>query len=76
MGWASRGAKRMASNWKKGRWFLGDIPERRVQQVRVLPCLSFPPGLHSTLAPSSATHCRDMGPVLSYRSRFGSWRAT
>ena len=33
-----------------------------------------PPGPPSMLAPFLAMHCRNMGPVLSYRNRFDNWR--
>lgn len=59
--------------WKVHPCLLEDIFEEEVSNLR---CLSSPPGPPSMLAPFLAMHCRDMGPVLSYRIRFDNWRAT
>lgn len=51
---------------------LEDIFEGEIKEVSTLP-LS-PPGLPNMLALFLAMHCRNMGPVLSYRNRFDNWK--
>lgn len=53
---------------------LEDIFEEEVRGVSTSPCLSSAPGPPSMPAPSLATRCRSVGPVLSYRNRFDNWR--
>lgn len=55
---------------------LEDNFERKVREVSTLPCLPSPLGPPSMLALFLAMRCKGMEPVLSYRNRFDSWRAT